>query len=573
MFKILKKQKLIFALSLILILNSFTNINSETTAPKKDITRRNATNFKYIIPGINWPNSTIFINFQKQIRDAISIRNDSSYNPYTFNLRTNLPKPAVIVTPKDSSEIITAIDFARNYNLKISVQSTGRHPDVRNIQDNSVHIVLKKFKNAFINRADKTLKIGTGLNFGEIHDLVNKETNGTLFALCPMDNGMGPYSFYTGGGRGAFSKAFGLGVDALLNVEMLKFNGEIVQANSNTNKDLFNAFRGATGSSFGIVLSITVKLFNSPNRITTIKGTETFFITPSQFTLDYLSSLPNEVSYFYKISNDGSYKTAFSAVCVGNSASCTNSVEKLKSNCKKVDNGDCVVNDFNNVYDYLSKLPNDKGGKKFYTYSSYFSMENYSNGIISAHFFVNKNNRTECEMNAVIGGATKDNKVSSDFSISSEQRNSFMEVFCTANLDEVETIEAKAELIDIIDKFGDEFLSIYSRAVYWNRPTHNFAKDDWKERYWGGIETYNRLLNVKNVYDPYNIFTCYHCIGYDYDFYGPEPALCGTSSCSCSNNVNGTCSIKASIINNSGFGLASLLSYKILVFLFFFILN
>jgi len=37
--------------------------------------------------------------------------------------------------------------------------------------------------------------------------------------------------------------------------------------------------------------------------------------------------------------------------------------------------------------------------------------------------------------------------------------------------------------------------------------------DDWKTRYWGS--NYDKLLSIKNKYDPDAVFQCYHCIGYE----------------------------------------------------------
>ena len=37
--------------------------------------------------------------------------------------------------------------------------------------------------------------------------------------------------------------------------------------------------------------------------------------------------------------------------------------------------------------------------------------------------------------------------------------------------------------------------------------------DDWKTRYWGA--NYDKLLSIKNKYDPDVVFYCYHCVGSD----------------------------------------------------------
>lgn len=37
--------------------------------------------------------------------------------------------------------------------------------------------------------------------------------------------------------------------------------------------------------------------------------------------------------------------------------------------------------------------------------------------------------------------------------------------------------------------------------------------DDWKTRYWG--HNYDKLLAIKQKYDPNQVFYCYHCVGSD----------------------------------------------------------
>ena len=42
--------------------------------------------------------------------------------------------------------------------------------------------------------------------------------------------------------------------------------------------------------------------------------------------------------------------------------------------------------------------------------------------------------------------------------------------------------------------------------------------------YWGTMDRYNRLLRVKQQWDPDNLFWCHHCVGSDLVTYNsPEP--------------------------------------------------
>lgn len=51
-----------------------------------------------------------------------------------------------------------------------------------------------------------------------------------------------------------------------------------------------------------------------------------------------------------------------------------------------------------------------------------------------------------------------------------------------------------------------------------------YIMDDWKTRYWG--DKYEKLLAIKQKYDPKQRFQCYHCVGSDQIIIPPsKPAL------------------------------------------------
>jgi FAD/FMN-containing dehydrogenase len=39
----------------------------------------------------------------------------------------------------------------------------------------------------------------------------------------------------------------------------------------------------------------------------------------------------------------------------------------------------------------------------------------------------------------------------------------------------------------------------------------DYFEPDWQRAFWG--DNYTRLLAIKHVYDPDNVFTCHHCVG------------------------------------------------------------
>jgi len=152
----------------------------------------NVISYPYSLPGdISWPRSSDFLAFKQSILGRASIRGDADYNPHTWNRITNVPKPAVIVQPKNNQDIINALKFARQFNIRVSVQSTGHHQDHRNIYDNSVHIDMSTMNSKSIDLNRKTLTVGPGNNFSHIEKYVAEQSNRTLVALCGAEPGVG----------------------------------------------------------------------------------------------------------------------------------------------------------------------------------------------------------------------------------------------------------------------------------------------------------------------------------------------------------------------------------------------
>jgi len=75
-----------------------------------------------------------------------------------------------------------------------------------------------------------------------------------------------------------------------------------------------------------------------------------------------------------------------------------------------------------------------------------------------------------------------------------------------------EIIECSSQLSDYAKIIGDKFEELYpGMGSYANEG--DYTLDTWKEQFWG--ENYERLLDIKQTYDPDGVFTCHHCIGSD----------------------------------------------------------
>lgn len=100
-------------------------------------------------------------------------------------------------------------------------------------------------------------KLGAGVQGFEIMAAARDKGLIVVGGECPTVGIAGGYT--QGGGHSAISTSFGLAADNVLNWEIVTANGELINANAAENSDIFWALNGGGGSTFGVVVSMTVK--------------------------------------------------------------------------------------------------------------------------------------------------------------------------------------------------------------------------------------------------------------------------------------------------------------------------
>lgn len=115
--------------------------------------------------------------------------------------------------------------------------------------ENGVLIVLTKFRQMTISSDSTVASIGPGLRWIDVYEWIqqyNRVVVGARYAP------VGVSGFLLGGGISFLGGQYGWGASSVINYEVVTGDGKIIQANKNTNSDLFWALKGG-GSNFGIV--------------------------------------------------------------------------------------------------------------------------------------------------------------------------------------------------------------------------------------------------------------------------------------------------------------------------------
>jgi hypothetical protein len=155
-----------------------------------------------------------------------------------------------------------------------------------------------------------------------------------------------------------------------------------------------------------------------------------------------------------------------------------------------------------------------------------------------------------CSGNGILGGKSADMDPDQTLtSVAPAMRKSLMAITCYVAWNS--TVMSRDDIVAKIDQWADTELKTLSvnEWVYWNEPQHNFVDNDWQSRYWGS-GTYKRLTATKQIYDPDNVFTCYHCVGWE-NVENMDPACC-PGQCTCTNVIVEETCAQLPTFNNNG---------------------
>ena len=165
-------------------------------------------------------------------------------------------RPALIVQPTGTADVVAAVDFARESDLEIAVHGGGHNVAGYAVSDGGLMLDLSAMTGVSVDREARTVRAQGGATLGD----VDHETQ--LFGLAtPLGvvSETGIAGLTLNGGYGHLSREYGLSVDNLLEVEVVTADGEVRTANDQQREDLFWAVRGG-GGNFGVVTAFEYEL-------------------------------------------------------------------------------------------------------------------------------------------------------------------------------------------------------------------------------------------------------------------------------------------------------------------------
>jgi FAD/FMN-containing dehydrogenase len=176
-----------------------------------------------------------------------------------FNARIDR-RPAVIARCAGQADVVRAVRFARELDLKIAVRGGGHSVAGMAVNDNGVVVDLRRMRGVTVHPGAAAVRVEGG---ALMRDLDRATQPYALATTGGRVSTIGVGGFVLGGGSGWLERAFGLAVDNLLGAELVTADGSRVRASAGEDPELFRALHGG-GGNFGVATALTLRLHELP---------------------------------------------------------------------------------------------------------------------------------------------------------------------------------------------------------------------------------------------------------------------------------------------------------------------
>ena len=165
-------------------------------------------------------------------------------------------KHAMVVQCTSTDDVTHAVTFARERNLLLSVKCGGHSLPGKSTSDGGMMIDLSQMHSVDVDADAMTLRADGGCLLGHIDTAASAHNTMTTTGIVSHTGAGG---FTLGGGFGRTDRKMGLAIDNLLAATVVTAGGDLVRASEEENADLLWGLRGG-GGNFGIATEFVYRL-------------------------------------------------------------------------------------------------------------------------------------------------------------------------------------------------------------------------------------------------------------------------------------------------------------------------
>ena len=165
-------------------------------------------------------------------------------------------RPAVIARAAGVADVIRTVDLARSEGLPLAVRGGGHSIPGFSTVDDGIVLDLSLMKGIRVDPVRRRVTAEAGCTW---KDLDAETQQFGLAVTGGLVSSTGIAGFTTGGGIGWLMRKYGLAADNLVGADVVTADGQFVHASADENQELFWGLRGG-GGNFGVVTSFEFQL-------------------------------------------------------------------------------------------------------------------------------------------------------------------------------------------------------------------------------------------------------------------------------------------------------------------------
>ena len=196
-------------------------------------------------------------NLKGSVKGKVVLRDDPNYEGVRKIWNAMIDRrPAVIVRCATEDDVPSAIQFARQNGLDISIRGAGHNIAGNAVCEGGMMIDLSTMKNIRVDVARRRAYVEPGATLADFDEAVQAHGLATPVGI---NSTTGISGLTLGGGFGWLTRKYGMTIDNLASTDVIAADGKKLRASENENADLFWALRGG-GGNFGVVTQFEFKL-------------------------------------------------------------------------------------------------------------------------------------------------------------------------------------------------------------------------------------------------------------------------------------------------------------------------